>query len=428
MLRSCLALAVVAAVLSSHVRSSTADDWPQWRGPQRDGVSTEKGLFDGADWSSQPPELLWQAEGLGEGFSSVAIVDGRIYTVGNHDDGQAVMALDDKDGKILWSTPLTEKPPRHDYEGSRTTPTVDGDRLYVVTSDGQIACLKIGDGNVVWSKNFKKEWDGRLMSGWGFAESPLVDGSRVICTPGGKEAGIVALDKLTGEEIWRSPVEVEEGKGSGGAGYASLVVSNGGGVKQYITLMGRGAVGVRAEDGKQLWSYRKVSNGTANIPTPVVKDDYVFISTGYGAGAAGLKLEPSGNGGVEVKELYRHDGNKLQNHHGGMVLVGDYVYFGHKHGNGFPVCVNLKSGEIAWGGETRGPGGGSAAVVAVDGHLIFRYQDGKVALIEATPSEYRLKGSFKPAYQKGNSWAHPVVANGKLYLREQDKLMCYKLK
>jgi len=404
--------------------NARSGSWPQWRGPQRDGLSTETGL--NTNWQQHPPKLLWMSEGLGNGYASVSMDDGRLYTTGNLPQGQSVIAVDASSGSLQWKTNVTAENPRHSYEGSRSTPTLDGDRLYIVSSDGQIVCLNTADGQIRWQKSFRKEWNGKLMSGWGFSESPLVDGDWVLCTPGGTDAMIVALNKLTGEEVWRAAVPALGNKGRDGAGYSSIVVSNGAGVKQYVQLVGRGVIGVRAADGKFLWGYNDVANSTANIPTPLAMGDYIFCSTGYQTGAALLKLSADGEG-VKAEEEYFLDAAKLQNHHGGMLLVGDYVYCGHKHREGFPICVRLADGQVAWGGDFRGPGKGSAGIVYADGHIVFRYEDGTVALIEATPDEYCLKGTFTPEYQEGKSWAHPVIVGGRLYLREQDKLMCYDL-
>lgn len=423
-LRAMVVLVLGGASMALAAESNTAGEWRQWRGPGRENKSPEKGLLK--SWEGSPPKLVWMADGLGEGYASVSIADGRIYTTGNTDDSQAVVALNAADGKLLWKQSLTNEVPKHGYEGSRCTPTVDGDRLYVVTSNGIIACLKSADGKIVWEKDFKKDFGGRMMSGWGFSESPLVDGDWVLCTPGGDDAMIVALDKLTGNEVWRSKVPELGKSGKDGAGYSSIVISNAGGVKQYVQLIGRGTIGVRASDGKFLWGYNQIANPTANIPTPIVAGDYVFTSTGYNdGGSALLKISRDGDT-FSAEEVYYHPAKTLQNHHGGMVLHDGHVYFGAKHNNGFPVCVNLKTGKTAWGGDTRGPGSGSAAIVFADGNLIFRYQSGEVALIEATPDEYRLKGTFTPEYVgKSPCWAQPVVAGGKLYLRDQDKLMCY---
>jgi hypothetical protein len=209
-----------------------------------------------------------------------------------------------------------------------------------------------------------------------------------------------------------------------------VVISNGGGVKQYVQLTGRGLVSVRAADGKFLWGYNKVANDTANIPTPIVTGNHVFASTGYGTGSVLLELAKAGDG-VQAKEVYYLPGKTLQNHHGGLVLIGEHVYGGHGHNRGYPVSVELATGKIAWGGEgvdmSHG-GTGSAAVTAADGHLYFRYQNGRMVLIEATPSGLRVKGAFSIPGVEHPSWSHPVVAGGKLYLREQDTLYVYDVK
>ena len=404
----------------------SSQDWPQWRGPNRDNISQFKGIS--TNWQVSPPSLDWKLDGMGGGYASVSIVGDRLYTTGNVGNSQSLIAVDLKTHTVAWSTPLTDFIPEHDKKGSRGTPTVDGDRVFAISSNGQISCLKVDDGSLIWKKIFEKEWKGRLMSGWGFSESPLVDGDHVLCTPGSAEAMMVCLDKSTGNEIWRSAVPDTGDKGKSGAGYSVIAISEGAGVKQYVQLIGRGLIGVRASDGKHLWSYNRIANQTADIPTPIVRGEYVFGSTGYGdGGSALLKLSRNGEG-VEAVEQYYRSAKDLQNHHGGMVLIGDHLYFGHGHNNGFPICVDLISGDVKWGGNIRGEGKGSAAITAVDGHVVFRYQSGEIALVEANPTEYKLKGSFKPVFQEDYSWSQPVVCAGKLYLREQNALMCYDLK
>ena len=421
-------LAVLASCLANAADNPPqllkSADWPQWRGPDRSGRSPDVGLLK--NWDASPPKLRWTAEGLGGGYASVSLAAGRIYTSGNLAEGQAVLCLDASDGKLLWSKTITDVVPRHGHDGARCTPSIDGERLYAIASSGKIVCLRTVDGSIAWSRDFRTDWGGRMMSGWGFSESPLVDGDWVLCTPGAADAMIVALDKLTGKDVWQTSVSNLGANGKDGAGYSSIVISHGGGVKQYVQLVGRGVIGVRASNGKLLWNYNDVANSTANIPTPIVSGDYVFSSTGYReGGSALLKLSREGEG-VKAEEVYYHPANVLQNHHGQMVLKDGYLYFGNKHNNGFPVCVELATGRTAWGGTERGPGSGSAAITYADGHVIFRYQSGEVALIEATPDEYRLKGSFKPAYVSSKPcWAQPVVIGGRLYLRDQDKLLCY---
>jgi outer membrane protein assembly factor BamB len=264
-----------------------------------------------------------------------------------------------------------------------------------------------------------------MMSGWGYSESVLVDGAVAICTPGGPDAMMVALNKDTGKELWKCKVPEFGKNGKDGAGYGSAVISMGAGVKQYVRMVGRGTIGVRASDGKFLWGYDHSANSTANISMPVIVGDHVFSSTAYGAGSGLVKLEKDGDG-VKATEVYFIKPDVLQNHHGGMVLVDGYIYCGHKQNGGDPVCIDIKTGKVMWGPE-KSLGKGSAAVTYADGHVIFRYQSGLVALVEASPKAFRLKGSFTPKFQERESWAYPVVSGGMLYLREQDKLMCYKL-
>ena len=243
----------------------------------------------------------------------------------------------------------------------------------------------------------------------------------MIVTPGSDEALLVAFDKQTGKVVWQTkrPENVVSG-GHGGAGYASIVISHGGGIKQYVQLVGGGL------DGKLLWSYTRVANGTANIPTPIVQDDLVFCSSGYGTGSALLRLSAAGDG-VQVQEEYFLGGNKMQNHHGGMILLDGFIYCGHGHNRGLPICIDMATGKATWGPE-RGVGGGSAAVVYADGHLYYRYENGVLALVEANPKNYHLKGKFKMASNRGKSWPHPVIAGGRLYLRDQDALLCYDIR
>lgn len=430
---------MTGALLGGAVLVSTgvqAADWPQWRGPERTGISTETGL--NTDWTAKPPKLLWTQPGMGSGYASVTVAGGKIYTVGyaggmlvanakgkKRLEGavETLFCLDEKDGKQLWSLPIG-KAASVGYEGSRCSPSVDGGHVYAISAGGDLVCATTA-GKQVWSKSFTQDFGGRT-PGWGYAESPLIDGDMIIVTPGGRSSSIVALKKTDGSVIWKSDAPV-----GGAAGYSSAVVSNGAGVKQYVQLMGKGAgvVGVDAATGKALWNYDRIANGTANIPTCIIKGDYVLASTGYNdGGTALLKLVPAGSGGVKVEEVWYKESRDLQNHHGGMILLGDYVYLGNKHNNGFPTCIELLTGAVKWGKDERGPGSGSAALTLYSGHVIFRYQDHTVALFEATPDGKKAKGTFKIPDGQKESWAHPVVANGRLYLRNQDKLLCYDLK
>jgi outer membrane protein assembly factor BamB len=424
-----VALGLTAALLLAEASALVAragGNWPQWRGPRRDGVSTETNLLQ--TWPAGGPPRLWVASGLGAGFSSVSISGGRIFTMGDRRDGQYVLGLNETNGQQLWATRVGN---RHDdeYGGPRGTPTIDGDLLYAIDTDGDIVCLETATGKVRWRRSMPNDFGGVMMSSWMFSESPLVDGARVIVTPGGYNAAIVALDKLTGKDVWRAKVPSLGSNGRDGAGYSSIMISNGGGVKQYVQLMGRGLVGVRAEDGAFLWGYNRVANPTANISTPIIHDDLVFDSTSYGTGAALLQLSSDGPGKVKAVEKYFLNGNTLQNHHGGFVLLDGVLYGGHGQSNGFPVAIEMATGKMLWD-RVRGAGSGSASVTAADGRLYYHYEDGTMALIAADPKQYQLISTFKIPNSTTThpSWAHPVVSDGKLYLREQDFLNVYTIK
>ena len=410
---------ILPAVVSAEIKAAD-NEWPQWRGPNRDAIARETGLLK--QWPTQGPPLAWAAKGLGRGYSSISIAGGKIFTMGDRQGQMHVIALDANNGQEAWATPIGK--PWGDG-GPRSTPTVDGDTVFAITPHGELVCLDAMSGSEHWRKSFPGDFGGKMMSGWGYCESPLIDGPHLLCTPGSDQAMMVALDKKTGRQAWACAMPAAAG-GKEGAGYSSIVISNGGGTKQYVQLIGRGVIGVSARDGKLLWGYNKVANGTANIPTPIVSGDFVFCSTGYQTGAALLKLSKKGRT-VAANEVYFLDSQTLQNHHGGMVLSGNHIYCGHGHNNGFPLCLELKTGKVAWKAG-RGPGSGSAAIVEADGHIYFRYENGVMALIEANPREYRLKGSFQIPNSSPPSWSHPVVAGGKLYLREQDALLCYDLR
>ena len=496
-----LPLLILSLATLSAVAAPTG--WPQFRGPSRDGVSTESRLLK--QWPKEGPPLAWQIKGLGKGMSSVAISDGKIFTMGARKGGQFVIALDLASRKELWAARVSEK-----GDEPNGTPCIDGGLVFAVSKDGQLLCCRAQDGQEVWRKDFEKDFGGKMMSGWGYSESPLVDGEKLIVVPGGDEAVMVALNKKTGDPLWKAQLPANIGnKGQPGAGYTGAVVSNAAGIRQYVTLVGRGVISVAATDGKVLWHYNRVANGTANIPTPLAWDDYIFASSGYGTGAALLKivkadakpappastdqkesaaltkklselraeiakrreargkltngsaeyetadaavqaLKPEiaqveqalGKAGgdndaaagaqvpgspVKVEEQYFLNASTFQNHHGGMVRLGNYIYAGTGHNNGFPICLEWKTGKIVWK-KDRGPGSESAAMIAADGHLYFRYQDGIMALIEASPKGYVEKGAFKLASVDGPSWPHPAIHAGHLYLRSQDTLMCYDIR
>ncbi len=415
-------------------------EWPGWRGPDRTGVSTETGLLK--KWPEGGPKLLYKIKGLGAGYSSLSVVGGRIYTTGTEGltapkqgkgkvkgartqgTGQEVLiALDAKDGKRLWATPIGEiagKGNDRKYPAPRSTPTVEGDSIYVLGSSGSLVCANKADGSMKWKKSLPADFGGRPGQ-WGYAESPLVDGDVVVCTPGGDKATLVALNKKTGATIWKAQVNggAVGRKSSSAAAYSSAIVAQVAGVKQYVQFLGGGVVGVGAEDGKMLWYYDAPANRTANCSTPVFRDGRVLAASAYGKGGGIAKITREDNAFTATEEYFLND---LQNQHGGMVLVGDYVY---ATNNGSLMCFNFKDGKVVWTNRSVGKG----SITYADGHLIVRSEGGPVALVEATPTGYKEKGRFsQPDRSAERAWSYPVLAGGRLYLRDWDTLLVYDVK
>jgi outer membrane protein assembly factor BamB len=333
-----------------------------------------------------------------------------------------VIAFDLDSRKELWATVVG---PPHTDGGPRCTPTVDGSLLYAIGTDGDLVCLESDTGQVRWRRNFVDDFDGAYMAVWKFSESPLVDGNRLVCTPGGPEAMMVALDKQTGDLIWKCALPDMGDKGVDGAGYSSIVVGTICGVRQYVQLVGRGVFGVEADTGRFLWGYNPVANTVANITSPVIRGDYVFATTAYNTGSALVKISRDGDD-FQAEEVYFLKSRDFQNHHGGVVLVGDYLYGGHGPNQGHPTCIEFGTGKVVW--KERSPARGSAGVLYADGNLIFRYDRGEVVLIEATPEGMKINGRFRAPDGDGPAWAHPVIHDGKLYLRHADKLFCYDIR
>ena len=397
-----------------------AGDWPQWRGPDRDGHSVETGLLK--QWPKEGPKLLWQVDDLGSGYSTPSISDGRIYLMSNEGlEDEFVVALDVKDGNRLWSTRVGKvgNPEQNpSYPAARSTPTVDGELLYALGSDGDLVCLECETGKVRWQKSLRNDFGG-LAPTWAFSESPLVDGNMLVCMPGGTDSTIVALDKRNGEVIWQSAVP-----GGGMAGYSSLIVANVGNIKQYIAYLANGLVGVEAGTGKLLWSYEKTKGALGmSIQTPVFRDGYVFTGASRVGGGA-VKLSVS-QGALKAEEVYFDP--KLPTAIGGTVLVGDYLY---GSGQTTLMCVEYKTGRVRWSERSIAP----VSLCYADGLLYLHGEEGEVALIEASPEAYTELGRFMPpnrpapANQMEKSWAYPVIADGKLYIRDKNMLWCYDVK
>ena len=399
--------------------AAASADWPQWRGPNRDGVSKETGLLK--QWPEAGPPLAWKATGLGAGHSSVSVAKGRIYTMGDGPDGSYVRALDEKTGKLLWSTKLGQagggRDQKPDRTGTRGTPTVDGDKLYVLGQYGELACLTT-DGKEVWRADLVKNHGGKVQT-WAYAESPLVDGDKVIVTPGGAKGTLLALDKTTGKPVWQSKDWTDE------VHYASPIIATIGGVRQYIQQTEKSVAGVAADDGRLLWKADRPEGRTAVVPTPIEKDGLVFVAAGYGVGCHAFQVTPPADAGgkFSVEKVYAN--KDMKNHHGGVILLGDHLYG--TNDPGILTCMEFTTGKVAWSDRSVGKG----SVVIADGLLYLRSEQppGRVALVEATPQAYKELGAFNPPDPSGRpTWPHPVVANGKLYLRDQDVLLCYDVK
>ena len=387
---------------------SFAGDWPQWRGPNRDGVSTEKGLLD--KWPEGGPKLVWKAKGLGVGFSSVSVRDGLIYTMGDGKEASHVFCLDAKNGKILWTSKPVGKTGGN-YKGTRCTPTLDGDRLYALGQFGDLVCLEASNGAEVWRRSLTEDFGGRS-GGWNYTESPLVDGDKVMVTPGGKKGTVVALSTKNGKLAWQSKDFTD------GAQYSSLIVRDFGGRRQYIQLTGSSVAGLDAKTGGTLWKAPRKGR-TATITTPVFHEGHLFVSSAYGVGCNGFKVTRN-KAGFSAKQIYAN--KSISNHHGGCIRVGNYVY---GSSGGTLACLELKTGKEMWRKRSAGKG----SIVVVDGKIILRAESGPIALVELNPKAYKEISRFdQPDRSRAKAWPHPVVSNGILYIRDQGILLAYDLR
>jgi outer membrane protein assembly factor BamB len=397
-------------------------DWPQWRGPNRDGVSREAGLH--LDWSQKKPSLLWVFREAGSGYSSPTIVGRTLYCQGAKDSDFA-FALDTETGKLRWKQPLGPAFVQDRGDGPRGAVTVDGDALFLIRGAGELHRLAAADGQSIWKKDLRADLGGGLMSqwDWGYSESPLIDGERAICTPGGSKGTLAALDKRTGDVVWRSVGWTESG------GFTSPIVADVDGVRQYIQLVRGGVAGVAAKDGTLLWRVDVASNTVAIIPTPIYHDHLVYVTSGYGAGCGCVRLSRDGD---KFKADLVYANKNLSNHHGGVVLVGEHVY-GYGDYRGW-VCQNLKTGENVWQ-EKGDDKPGKGAVISVDGRLLCLDENtGSLTCAKASPEGWKEFGRLELPEKSSvrtmdnKMWTHPVVANGKLYLRHHDLLFCFNLK
>jgi len=397
---------MVRLVLTLIVAVSSAADWPQWHGPDRNGLSTETGLLQ--KWPASGPVQLWSVSTLGAGYGSLAVKGDRIFVQGAKGNQSVLFVLNRADGRGVWSKALGPAGSNDRGNGPRGTPTVDGDRVYVLTEEGDLACLRAADGAAIWQRNILRDFSGRQIP-WLISESPLVDGNAVIVTPGGPRAGMASLDKMTGKTVWTAQQLSDE------AGYSSPIAADVGGVRVYMTLTASAGVGVRASDGKLLWHYAQVANNTANVATPVFHDNKVFYTSDYGTGAALLGLTAQ-NGDVAAQQIYFT--REMQNHHGGVVLVNGYLY---GFNNAILSCLEFATGKLQWRDRSVGKG----SLTYADGNLYLLSEDNVVGLAAASPAGYQERGRFHIPDQGLPSWAHPVVSGGVLYIRNQTTLTAF---
>ncbi len=404
-----LAGSLCAVLLSSSL--CHAADWPQWRGANRDDISGETGLLK--KWPEAGPKKVWAFEDAGLGYSGFSIVGGTLYTMGARDAVEYVIAVDTTTGKEKWSVEAGALYTNGWGDGPRSTPTVDGDSVYAISGRGNLVCLKAADGKKVWEVSLVDDLGGKLQS-WGYTESPIIEGDLVVATPGGESGTLAAFDKKTGKKKWQTKDWTDN------AQYSSIIGVDLNGGRQLIQLTMQTLAGVDPMNGKVLWK-SEFPGKTAVIPTPVFKDGQVFVAAGYGVGCKSVKV----GAGNKVEDLYSN--TDMVNHHGGVVLVGDHLY-GYSDKGGW-TCMELKSGEVVWAEKA---GLGKGAIHCADGMLyLLEENTGTVVLIEASPKGWNEKGRFVIEPQttqrnpKGKVWTHPVVANGRLYLRDQELLFSY---
>ena len=410
----CLAIYLLfASFLCSSARAQAKQNWPQFRGPDRTDISKETNLLQ--EWPAGGPKKLWHTNTVGIGYSGPAIVDDRLFIMGAQEKKEFLYAINANSGKKIWETEIGTLLTNNWGNGPRGTPTVNGQLVYALSGQGNLVCAQASDGKVAWTKSMKDL--GGNIPRWGYTESVLVDGDQVVCTPGGNQGALAALNKYTGEIVWQSEEFTD------GAQYASVITANINGNRQYIQLTMKTVVGIRAKDGKLLWK-TKWPGRTAVVPTPIFSGGKIFVSSGYSVGCK--LLEIGKNNGVTLV----YDNNNMTNHHGGVLLLDGNLY-GYSDSGGW-TCMDFETGEVRWK-ERRSLGKG--ALTYADGRLYcLSERNGDVVLAAASSNAWKEHGRFtlepqtKLRKPSGRIWTHPVVVSGKLYLRDQELLFCYDIR
>lgn len=402
---------VTGLLLATDLR---AEEWTQWRGNDRDGKSAETGLADA--WPENGPRLLWQATNLGEGYSTPSSAEGLVYMIANHGmESEEVVALSLQDGTRKWGTKIgpVGKNTGPNYAGARGTPTIDGDFVYALGSDGDLACLDAKSGAIKWHVNLRSEFAGKP-GAWAYAESPLIDGDVLICSPGGAEATVVALNKADGSEVWKSPLDAADN-----ASFSSPIAATIDGSRQYVLYLSKGLVGLDADTGQPLWRYTNTSDKDANILTPVVQDNLVYSA----AGRVGAGLVRVTKGSSEPEEIYFE--RSLPSAMGGAILVDDKLF---GCSGQTLACIDYRSGRVLWQDRSIG----ASSLCYADGKIYLHGEDNQVAMIEASGDGYRELGKFTPANapqrSAGKAWTFPIVVDGKLIVRDAGAVWCYDVR
>ncbi len=418
MKKSLVLLAVASLCASALHADNPAFDWPQFRGPNRDDISKETGLLQ--QWPADGPTKIWSFTQAGQGYSGFSVVGGKLFTMGTRDGSEILICLDAAKGTELWIAKIGNILSNGWGDGPRGTPSVDGDRVYTLSGEGNLVAVQAADGKELWRTSMDSI--GGKRPGWGYTESVLVDGAHVVCTPGGSKGAMAAFDKMTGKPVWQSTQWTD------GAQYSSIVPAEINGQRQYVQRSMTNIVGIAAKDGALLWE-QPYPGKTAMIPTPVVKDNQIYVASGYGVGSLSFTIEP----GNQIKMLYDETaapGKVMKNHHGGVILLGDKLY-GYSDGVGW-TCQDFKTGTLVWSEKSKL---GKGAIAYADGHFYCLDEStGNVALIDASPNGWNEKSRFKLDPQssirnpKGHIWTHPVISNGRLYLRDQDLIFSYAIK
>ena len=405
----------VVATLLFTLSSGSAADWPQWRGENRQDHSPDTGLLK--SWPKEGPKLAWLFKDAGLGYAGYSIANNRLFTMGLRREEEFLIALEANTGKELWSTVADRKYPNHWGDGPRMTPTVDGDRVYAIGGNGLLVCAQVNDGKILWRKSLVSDLGGKLQN-WGYTESPLIVGDKLVCTPGGEQGTMAGLNKHSGEILWRTKELKDE------AQYSSPILVNQNGNAQVVQLVMKRVFSVDPNTGQVNWM-TAFPGSVAVIPTTIAHDGYIYVTSGYGVGCKALKLSVDGK---SVETVYENN-KVMKNHHGGVVLVQGHVY-GYSDGPGW-LCQNLKTGKEVWSSKSFGKG----SIHYADGMLYcVDEKSGEVAIAEASLKGWNEKGRFQlnplssQRNPEGGIWPHPVVVNGRLYLRDQELLYCFDVK